>query len=391
MAGQHSIIPPSSAPRRVQCQGSALMELMHPETEESQKSKDGTATHQLGEMMIDSFARGGVSFPAPEQVVGQTADNGVVWEQWMYDAALLYAEDVRDVMQSTGVFGGPNLKIEQRVHNRRIHEESWGTPDCSLFDQRQGVLYVWDGKFGHKVVDAFENWQMVEYATGLVDEITGGNGWEEQHIRLVLTIIQPRAQHRDGPVRRWRLQASDLRPYANYMEWVEHRALSGEAACRTGPECKHCSARGACDTLAQAVGDAGQYVSQPISVELSPQDLAVELNIVRTLAKVIEARKDGLEAQAEGMITAGHDIPGFALERGQGRQKWNTSDDQVFALGDMLGIDLRNPPQPVTPKQAIKKGIDESVIKDYSETPSTGLKLVESNKTVAATVFQKRK
>ena len=55
-------------------------------------------------------------------------------------------------------------------------------------------------------------------------------------------------------------------------------------------------------------------------------------------------------------------------------------------MGDMLRHDLRNT-KPITPKQALKLGIDEAVITEYSSTPRTGLTLVPDNGNKAKQLF----
>lgn len=56
-------------------------------------------------------------------------------------------------------------------------------------------------------------------------------------------------------------------------------------------------------------------------------------------------------------------------------------------MGDLMGVDLRKPVELDTPAQARKKGVDESVIAAYSETPMTAIKLVEVDGTEARQVF----
>lgn len=362
------------------------MEQLHPGAE-TDASREGTASHELAERMVRSYAQAGLNWPA--DAVGQAAKNGVVWTQESHDAAKIYADDIAVIMAKTGVFAGPNLKIEERVHAHRIHAESWGTPDCSIFDKAGGVLYLWDYKFGHRVVDAFENWQLITYAVGLLDEITGGNGLHDQHIKIVVTVVQPRAPHRLGPVRRWGIMGSDLRPFANILHGVERDALGDNPRATVGPECRDCSARHACETLQRAAMAMVAYTGGAVSVPLEGSALGLELRLLRSAAEILKARINGLEAQAEAMIQRGDLVPGWVLEQGRGRQRWNVPAADVLLLGDMLGVDLRAPAEPITPKQAIKMGVDATVINGYSETPSTGWKLVESTEAAVAVVFNR--
>lgn len=384
--GEHSIIPPSSAAKRVQCPGSAVMEMQYPDTTETDEQREGTASHEVGEQMIRSFARGGLNFPK----VGGRASNGVKITDAVYDGALMYAEECQRIMREAGVFGGENLRIEQRVHAPRIHPECWGTPDFALFDEKRTTLHVVDLKYGHRVVEAFENWQLIEYAVGVLDDMMGDKALSEHNGVVVrIGIVQPRAYHRDGPVRWWEIQPCDLRAYVNFLHAVEHEALGSDPPTKAGLECRDCSARHACETLQRASMEAIAYTGKPVSQQLSADALGLEIRLLRDAQAIIKARLDGHEAHAEAVINGGGSVPGWVLERGRGRQRWSVPADQVFQLGDMMGIDLRKAPTPVTPKQAITAGLDSTVVKEFSETPSTSPKLVESTKTKAAQVFGK--
>lgn len=191
----HSIIVPSSAgiwgpPDG--CRGWPLMNQLFPELEDRVESAEGTASHDVGESLIGFAARG--LTPKAEEYVGGQAKNGVVIDQDMYDGARLYADDVRAVMSRSSCFVPV---VEQRVHAPRIHSEAWGTPDCWLFDERNGVLYLWDYKFGHLIVEAFENWQLLVYLCGILDQLDI-DGYQDQRIRVEFRIVQPRAFHPKG-------------------------------------------------------------------------------------------------------------------------------------------------------------------------------------------------
>lgn len=389
MPSEHCAIPPSSAARRVQCQGSWLMEQMYPDTGDNEEAMIGTASHELFVPMIEAATKGGLNFPKPQDVIGKKATNGIEWDQASYDGALMFSDEIERIMRETDCY---NPVVEQRIAVPRIHPELWGTPDCRLFSTKQMKLYVADYKFGHRPVEAFENYQMIEYAVGCLDEITTGNGLIDSDIEVEIIIVQPRAPHWQGPIRRWCINGGDLRGYANMLYNVEHTALSGKAACNTGPECRDCSARHACGTLQAATGGVMDFASEPIPTDLDPMALGTEITLLRRADELLSARLKGLEAQAEGLILSGGDINmlGYSLQQDYGHKKWAVSNDEVFIMGDLSGVELRKDPEPITPTQAQKAGIDETVIKAYSITPRTGFKLVPSENTIASAVFAKR-
>jgi hypothetical protein len=184
---------------------------------------------------------------------------------------------------------------------------------------------------------------------------------------------------------------SDLRAYANTLEAVEYAALSPNPSFRVGPECLDCSARHTCELLQQASTAAIQYAGRSVEILTEPAALSLEKRLLESAAATIKARLTGIDAQIEAMIRAGQPVPGWTLEPGQGgRQRWNVPPAEVFTLGDMLGIDLRAPAEPITPKQAVKKGIDETVINGYSERTPGSLKLVPVTESTVKAVFNRK-
>lgn len=386
----HSIIAPSAAHiwgKPGGCTGYVLMAQAYPETEESEEAKEGTASHEVGANMTKSAARGFVDYPHKEETVGSVASNGVVISEAMYDGAELFAEDVGEVMRATGVFGGDKLGIERRVAAPRVHELSFGTPDAFLLDERNRTLYVWDYKFGFEIVEAFENWQAINYVAGIFDEL-GIDGLADQWFEVVIRIVQPRGPHRDGPVREWRVKATDLRAHFNSLNQNAEESLSDRATCRSGSHCKHCPARHACDAALTGGVRLYEAASAPVPVELSPEALGVQFAIIQRARKQLEYLESGYEEQIKGLMRSGASVPGFMVEESVGRERWAKPIEEVVALGDMLGHDLRKR-DAITPNQARKLGIDDAVIMAYSEKPRTGTKVVADNGNKAKQVFSK--
>ena len=386
----HSIIPPSSAGiwgKPDGCTGWVLMSQMYPELEETPEAKEGEASHEIAERMNNANTRGRVGYPTKEEIVGAVASNGVVFTEEMYDAAEMFADDVAMVMRDLSVFGGPHLGIEKRVEAKRIHELSYGTTDAFIYGKNKGKLYIWDYKFGFEVVEAYENWQSINYAAGIIEELEI-NGLVDQYTTVHIRIVQPRAFHRDGPIREWVVKASDLRAHFNILHNNANEALGPNAKTRSGSHCKHCPARHACPAALTAGTRLYEVAAKPTPVELSPEALAVQYAIVQRARKQLEYLESGFEEQIKGLIRSGANVQGYHVEEGVGRERWAKPVDEVIALGDMLGHNLRKG-DAITPNQARKLGIDDAVIKAYSETPRTGLKIVPDNGNKAKQIFSK--
>lgn len=386
----HSILPPSSAGiwgKPDGCTGWVLMAQTYPETEETVEAREGTASHEVGAELITD-AKTNSRHRTAEHWVGRTAPNGVIITEEMYEGAKEYADDVTGIMRSLGVFGGPGLRIEQRVEIPAVHAINWGTPDCSIYSKSENALYVWDYKFGFEVVEAFENWQAIDYVAGLLGELEI-DGHMDQHTIVHIRIAQPRAHHREGTIREWVVTASELRAHINILNANAHEALGPNAKFKTGSHCKHCPGRHACPAALKAGMRLYEVASKPVPVELSAEALGVQLAIVKRARKQLEYLESGFEEQAKGLIRTGSLVPGWAVEEGIGREAWAKPIEEVIALGDMLDFNLRKPVAAITPNQAKKLGIDAAVITAYSTNPRTGLKIVPDNGNKAKQVFKK--
>ena len=374
MSGTHSILAPSSSARRVQCPGSTLLEAAYPETETTPDAADGDAAHwaaaeQLSGRLID---------------VGQIAPNGVVLTQEMVEGADLYYDDVANTLKPFNRKPSEGA-IEQQIAIPRVHPQSFGTPDYAIW-ARFGHLFVWDYKFGHRFVEVYENYQLIEYVAGLLHGITQ-QGYSDQLIDVTVKIVQPRAYHRSGPIRTWSFKASDIRAHINIASTAAHEALGPEPKQRVGPECRDCRARHACVTLQRAamreLDEAGR--EQPL--DLPPAALGLELAMLRQGIKRLEARASGLEEQALAQIKRGVSIPGWRVEHGAGRQRWAKPAAEVLAVGSMFGVDLAKPVEPITPLQAVAKGLPAEMLTAMSETPRGAAALERDDGSRARAVF----
>ena len=362
------------------------MSAQYPEPDDSPEALDGEASHEIAAELINDYTRGPTSLRTVDKFIDKKASNGIIYTEEMYDAAKIYADDVGAVMIDRGIFGGPCFGNEHKIHAPQIHELSEGTLDQFIFDRPNNELFLWDYKFGFLLVEAFENWQGINYLAGLINEFNI-DGIEDQNIKVHLRIAQPRAFHRDGPIREWTFMLSDIRGHINNLQVNAHKALSNFSEIHTGSHCAYCSARHACPAANKAGIQLYEVAMRPVPMELDPESLGVQLAIIKRAIKALEYLESGYDEQVKNLIRGGTLIPGWIVEPGRGRERWAKPAAEVIALGKMLKQDLAKPPEAITPNAARKLGIDDAVVKAYSEKPVTGLKVVQDNGNKARQVF----
>ena len=359
MTDQHAFLAPSSASTWGPggCPAHPRMAAAFPEDGDTLEAREGQAAHYY----VTETALG-ASVP-----VGMPAPNGHPVTEEMVECGEAMLSDIQWL-------GADSIFIEQHVTMPRVHPTlNWGRADMIGCSHARRTIYAWDYKFGHGYVDAFENWQLVDYGEGAVDffGVDHPAGWT-----LDFRIYQPRSFHADGPVKRWTVKGDRFLELVDQLSVAAHAAVQPDAPMVVGKHCHHCPARHACPAL-QAAGGLSMDISlRGVPHELTPANAGLALRMVRTARERLEDMETGLEAQILASIRKGVAVPGWDAVQGYGRERWIAPVDEVIALGDLLGEDFRKPPEAITPAQARKKkGVDEAVISVYSEKPPGEIKL----------------
>ena len=381
----HAPLAPSSAhiwAPEGGCRGSVSMQGKYPSPEDSPEAREGTAAHHYVTELLQ-----GRDVP-----LGAVAPNGHPIDAEMVDAAQGILVDVRDTMKAAHEV---DLRVERRVSMaHHVHEACFGTPDVVLIDRPQRALHVWDYKYGHRFVDACRNWQLMLYAVGVLegegcyanvayDDPRAFRGW-----RISVTIAQPRNYHAVGPMREWYLSGEHLADQLPQLRKAAHEAMTPGATLQTGEHCRDCSARHACPALQRAGAIAMDVSLQAQPVDLPAHAVGLELRQIEEAEARLKARRTGLEEQALGLIRGGTLVPFYTAQHASGRERWKTPAAEVFALGDMFGVNLRKAPEAITPAQARKAGVDETVVAAYAETPKGALRLERVNDDAAKLAFE---
>lgn len=355
----------SDALEWMKCHGSHAAQLRHPGPpgELSQSKLEGRACHEVAQKLFrnEPFS----------DIVGSLSQDGIVITQELFEAAREYYNDVWGYCNKYGIRRG-DMMVEKPVSLEHHLPDWFGIPDVAVRNTKLNHLVIWDGKFGHSLVEVYEHWPMILYAGAIIQ---GGDGFEPDVIEF--RIVQPRGFHSEGTVRKWCITPDELADYLVQIDEALKDVMSDSPICTPGPQCKNCTARAHCDALQRTGYDNIDYLMQLQTHTLSGHSLGVELKLLQRAQEMIKMRLSGLEEQALHEIKQGQHVPFYSAKPTYGRKRFRKDIpvEQLIMLGDLSGVDIRKPVEVDTPAQCIKKGIDPAVIEQYAETPSTGVKL----------------
>lgn len=355
MTGQHAEYAPSSMYLTVACPGWQRQASLLPPEPETEASREGDAGHEVAAWH---------ALGRPLVVAPSLTSNGVEVTEEMIDGAALWVEALE----------GYPARIETPVQIQRVHmTKCWGTPDARQWSPATKILRVADYKFGYGFVDEFENWQMLAYLVGIIDEL---GLYNDPDVTLEMTIVQPR-YYNGKPIRTWSIKLPEIWPYLERMQAAVREAESENPRVMSGTHCTYCPARGACNTYRKTIGNAIDFAGLADPMASTPEDVGRELKVVQEFIKRLEARETGLAALAEALIRQGKRVPYFSFEQTVGRLAWTAPIDVVEMTARLAGKSIMAPAKPITPTQAKdRKILDVSVIGEYSARPMGAFKLV---------------
>jgi len=361
MTDTHSKLPPSSAARRMACPGSRAMEERHGRNDESEASVEGTLAHACA---ADALA---------------DKDYGDQYTQEMIEGAKYYRSTVERFV-SLG-----ELHVEERVNIDNVHPDMWGTPDAYgiAYTADEAHLHVFDYKFGFTPVDAFENWQLLAYACGILKN-------RHEVRKLYLHIVQPRDYVSPSRHKVWVLTEGEFYEYRQRLIESEAWSMSPHAPLVISEQCKYCKARSACPALRQAAFGATEIAYRDIPQGIEPKFVGNELKLLQDAQELLGYRITALETEVQHLLQAGVNVDHYELKPVDGCMAWNIPASDVIELGLLDGVNLAKEPDVITPAQAIKAGVKQETVLKYTDRKQS-LKLSRSDVKNARAVFSKLK
>jgi hypothetical protein len=375
----HSVLGASSSKRWLTCPGSVQLFDKVADSNSTKFAAEGTAAHELGEtcLLENKNAR---------DFKGSYINDFLVNDD-MIDAVQLYVDTIREETK------GLDLKVEQMFDLSFIHKGMFGTNDASA-GEPFGTLKIYDYKHGAGIpVEVVDNTQMMYYAIG------AAHG--EDYTDVEMVIVQPRAFHVDGPVRRWKISIKELNDFAKVLKRGAIATTKKNAKLKAGEHCRFCPALAICPerrkenhAIAVAAFSDGEKFPKPETLS------------DKQIQRIIEAKSEltmyitAVENHAFNRMEKGDKIKGLKLVRKRKKRTWiDEADTRVilerrgFSMNEILETKLKTVSK--MEKQLGKKAVEEFIMVE-----ETGLTLapekdkrdgVELNITDAFTKIKKTK
>lgn len=338
--GGHSKYPPSGAKRWCNCPGSVALS----EGEDdgaNEYTAEGSLAHEICALTLTTSA---LSRELLEELVGDTyMIDGFEIEvtEEMVEAVILYVKTIVDDMKAAGLTNdnyGSCLSVEKKV---TVTHDCDGTSDCYLavpFEK----LVVYDFKYGAGVpVDVKDNYQMKCYAVGAMCDYERGKNSYMDDVELV--IIQPRARHKDGFVRRWNTTRDDILKFQREIAACVDACKSKDAPFKSGDWCRWCPGKHRCPSLFNDAEDTAKQAfdvidtGQDILVAMTDKQMIKILDVKDTLTGYLKA----VEAHALARLKSGDPLAGYKLVRGRSTRSWYSQDNVESTFeGKLSGDDL---------------------------------------------------
>jgi Protein of unknown function (DUF2800) len=349
----HSRFGASKSDRWLACTASVKAEAAFP-NRETPEAKEGTALHAVSALCLTN---GQDAIEYVDRVV-----DGIEIDDDHAAAVQVFIDTIRGDKEARG----GKLLVETRFHLDFLHPEFFGTADCVRLGT-DNILSVYDAKFGRGVIVEVlkgnrPNPQLAYYGLGAIEQLKRlVKNLNVEKVELV--VVQPRAQHADGPVRRVMVTHSELLDLCQDLVEAATEAESEDAKFKAGNHCRFCLAAGSCKTLRDFAMESAQLdfddeegmtTKQPY-----PNPLMLEGDeLARALAAVptVKAWISALEVHALMCAKGGIPVPGYKLVERKTHRRWKNADEAAGELSLVFGLDDSSifKQKIVTPAQAEK-------------------------------------
>ncbi len=329
----HSIYSASGAEIWVNCPGSVSLSEKAPEQVDGPYAEEGTRAHEVFEYVL--------KYPKKDP-------RAKFKNKKLYPTDMLeHCEQCAVTVQKYRPKVAHEFLVERKVDLKWIDKDFGGTLDVTILVEF-GILYIIDFKYGAGIpVDPEDNLQLISYALAVAHE------YDYSFTKVILLVVQPRAEHVDGPIRRWETNCKTLKEYAVKFKKAIAETKKKDAALIPGDHCRWCKAKSICTAISsKAVATIAPKAVKSIEAML-PQAGSIDakklpevLDACSHLEKWIkEVRKQSFE-----LVLSGKKISGWKMVAKRGRRAWLDEekvikDAKISFASRAFDVKLKSPAQ----------------------------------------------
>ena len=363
---EHSVFGASGMHKTANCNASPrlskLFQKLYPElvSETNPSAELGTSAHDASEFCL----RMGVE---TYDCIGMTFNKHLVTDA-MANYVNVYVGEIRKIIAEN-----PDaiVMIEKRVTMLSVGSDVFGTGDCIIYIPSKRRLYNIDLKYGYGIVDVYDNIQLAHYSVSTMDTF----GWWDKIDVVEAMIIQPRAEHIDGVIRRHLFSRNDLIEWQKKFTNLVNTARRLDSPIVAGDHCVYCDASPICRARLQRTMSMVGH-DAPLEV-LSAKEVMTFYKEI----KVLSTQFDKMKALATELGKRGVKLDGYKMV--QAIQRHVCNDDDAF-VNDVLnhpdckivGDEMFNRKLKGKTDLMKIKGLPKSVISTHFKAPPTALTLV---------------
>ena len=402
----HAVWSASSTASNWTCAGRMAMVSISPDDKKSIYAAEGTAAHETAEKALrgekdcskflgDVYTIDGFDVEITEEIAASA-------QKYVDYVVAQYDPEAGDV-----------LLLEERHSLAQLDPpfDAGGTCDATIIKPLLRVIEVIDLKNGKGIVEVNGNKQTRTYA--LLALLNAPKKLVNEIDMIKVTIVQPRAAHKDGRIRSETFHIAELIEWtAELMKAMERSKKALDAfsmingsrtlfdewaqAALTPGNCAFCPAQGICPALRSKALTITPEVArtwfEDVTLEtppmisntvpaLSPEELSHILDGIDMLEDWAKAVRATAHALAEGGTT----IPGYKLVEKIGNRKWAADDEKIVA--DLKAVIKLTEDQIFSKKLLSPAGIEKVLgakrkeeIANMYHKPVTGTNLVSEKK-----------
>ena len=299
------------------------------------------------------------------------------------EAILLHKGNVSSIPPDIAVYTdyvqslGGILQVEKRV---KVSESVPGTADAVVWDPHTATLEVIDLKYGQGVsVEVMDNLQLRIYALAALLTLN------YPAVYVKVTIVQPRYNHADGPIRSVKFWSIDLLEFHADLLDAEAVVEEAEENHRLGLSmseylvpseegCRWCNAAPTCPAVYRRAKELAKEAFLA-SLPYDPAKLSEALKFIPILEGWIKNVREFSAREVE----SGAKIPGWKLVAKRPTRKWIDVDAAAAALA-AVGLDeedymVRQLVSPAAAERLLGKG-NKDLMEGLTTKESSGNTLV---------------